>query len=309
MNLGGAVVTKTAIEKTAIAIAAIAALTAAPVSATAVLAADMAVKAPAAAGCVPAVDGVNGKLGGFGGETGGKTYAAGEGAIDLPLGCAFGAQIDAVAGGFDDRFIGTVAGHLFWRNPAQGLLGAYGDFTAWSQFGGVHAAHVAPEGEAYLGRWTLQGVAGVEFGNSQSGTVGPIIQTYNVRTRFFDQVNLGFYVTDNVEIYAGHRDLGGLNAAAFGAEWGIPLGRDMMAGLFAEGQVGARPANAAWGGLRLYFGQKDKTLIRRHREDDPPIWNNGSNAINNNGSQAPAPPAAPSCTPPLTLVNGRCVAL
>ncbi|MGC1780382.1 MAG: hypothetical protein WBB34_20805 [Xanthobacteraceae bacterium] len=188
-------------------------------------AADMAVKAPPpAANCVQAVDGVNGQLGGFGGETGDKTYAAGEGALDVPLGCGLGAQVDAIAGSFDDRFIGTAAGHLFWRNPAQGLLGAYGDFTDWSEFGGVHVGHVAPEGEAYLGRWTVRGVAGVEFGNSQSGTVGAIVQTYDVRTRFFDQANLGFYPTDNFEIYAGHRYLGGRNAAAFGGEWGIPLG-------------------------------------------------------------------------------------
>lgn len=278
---------------------------------TPALAADMPLKAPPTADCVQAVDGVNGKLGGFGGETGGKTYAAGEGSLDLPLGCEFGAQIDAVAGTFNDRFIDTLAGHLFWRNPTQGLLGAYGDFTKWDQFGGVRAAHVGPEGEAYFGRWTLQGVAGVEFGNSQSGTVGSIIQTYDVRTRFFDQANLGFYPTDNFELYAGHRYLGGLNAAAFGGEWGIPLGNGRMAGLFAEGHVGEHADSGVWGGLRIYFGQKDKTLIRRHREDDPPIWNNGSDAINNNGSKTPTPttvtaPTTPSCTFPMVLIDGVC---
>jgi hypothetical protein len=286
--------------KTAIAVAALAALIGTPA-----FAADMAVKVPPpTAGCVQAVDGVNGKLGGFGGETGGKTYAAGEGALDLPLGCALGAQIDAIAGSFDGRFIGTVAGHLFWRNPAQGLLGAYGDFTGWDQFGGVHAAHAAPEGEAYFGQWTLQGVAGVEFGNSQSGIFGSILQTYDIRTRFFDQANIAFYPTDNFEVYVGHRYLGGLNAAAFGGEWGIPLGNGMMAGLFAEGHVGEHSDNGVWGGLRFYFGQKDKTLIRRHREDDPPIWNNGSDTINNNGSQSPTP--STGCQPPNIILDGVC---
>jgi hypothetical protein len=87
-------------------------------------------------------------------------------------------------------------------------------------------------------------LAGIEFGNSQSGTIGSIIQTYDVRTRFFDQANVAFYPTDNLEIYAGHRYLGGLNAAAFGGEWGIPLGGGMMAGLFAEGYVGELPTTA-----------------------------------------------------------------
>ncbi len=215
-----------------------------------------------------------------------------------------GAQLDLSGGSFDNRFIGSAAGHLFWRNPAQGLIGAYGEFTDWNQFGGVHAGHVGPEGELYYGQWSVQGVAGVEFGNSRTGTVGSVIQTYDVRTRYFDEVNLAFYPMDDLELYVGHRYLGGRNAAAFGGEWGMPLGNGIMAGLFAEARFGTHSDHGAWGGLRFYFGQKDKTLIRRHREDDPTNWNNGADSTFDGGSQTPMAPTG--CTPPDVFFGGKC---
>jgi len=53
--------------------------------------------------------------------------------------------------------------------------------------------------------------------------------------------------------------------------------------------------------VRFYFGQKDKTLIRRHREDDPTNWNNGANStFGNGGSQTPA------CLPPKRIIGGVC---
>ncbi|MGC1778405.1 MAG: hypothetical protein WBB34_10695 [Xanthobacteraceae bacterium] len=84
----------------------------------------------------------------------------------------------------------------------------------------------------------------------------------------------------------------------------LPLGGGMMAGLFAEGYVGAHSDNGVWGGARFYFGRKDKTLIRRHREDDPPIWNNGSDAIDNSGGQSA--PSGPLCLPPRRIIGGVC---
>lgn len=255
----------------------------------------MVAKAPP--GCVQAVDGVNGKLGGFAGSFANQSVEAGEGALAVPLGCALGAQLDLTGGSFEGKFLGTVAGHLFWRNPAEGLLGAYGDFTDWNQLAGVHAAHIGPEGELYRGWWTLQGVTGVEFGNAQTGAVGSVTQTFNIATRFFDAVNLAYYATDNVQLYVGQRFVGGKDAAAFGVELGVPLGHGVMAALFAEGDVGQDSFHGVWGGLRLYFGQKDKTLIHRHREDDPTTWINGLGSVSNGGSQTPTPSAPPHPRP------------
>jgi hypothetical protein len=44
-----------------------------------------------------------------------------------------------------------------------------------------------------------------------------------------------------------------------------------MASLFAEGWIGEHGHNAVLAGLRVYFGQRDKSLIDRHRQDDPSV--------------------------------------
>ncbi len=237
----------------------------------------------------PAVDGFNAKWEGLGGQLDHKTLYGSRGSMSIPLGRQWGLQVDGSGGSLQQRGFASVGGHLFTRNPSQGLLGIYSSYTRWNKFGGVHATHVAGEGELYAGRWTLQGIAGVEFGNSASniasatavlppgvGVPGVIItdtlvQSYDVKTRFMDQVNLKYYFTDNWDGYVGHRYLAGKNALALGSEAGVRLGT-VMGTAFVEGRVGDKSFEGVWGGLKLYFGQKDKTLIRRHREDDPPIW-------------------------------------
>jgi hypothetical protein len=163
-------------------------------------AADFPTKAPARSGCVPAVDGLNGKLAGLGGTFANQSLYGAQGSVALPLGCEFGVQVDATAASFDGRFLGNLSGHLFWRDPAKALLGVYGSSTYLNQFGGVRANRVGAEGELYFGQWTLQGLAGVEFGNTASGTVNGLIQTYDISTRFFDQVNLNYYLQDNLKV-------------------------------------------------------------------------------------------------------------
>lgn len=137
----------------------------------------------------------------------------------------------------------------------------------------------------------MRGIAGVEFGNSVSQTVGSVIQTYDLRTRFFDEVNLAYYLQDDLKVYVGYRYMYGKNALALGGEWGLPLGRGVMASLFAEGRIGENGYDGIWGGLRFYFGQKNKSLMQRHREDDPTNWgNNDGGSIGGSGSTSPAPP-------------------
>jgi hypothetical protein len=247
--------------------------------------ADLPVKAPAMSGCVQAVDGVNGKLAGLGGSFADHSLGGALGSLSMPLGCEWGFQLDATAASFDGRFLGAGAGHLFWRDPAKALFGVYGSYTYWDQVGGVRIGHVGPEAEWYLGRWTLQGLAGVEFGNNASGLIGGVTQTYDISTRFFDEVNLAYYLTDDFKAYVGHRYLGAKNALALGGEYGMPLGHGIMASLFAEGRIGEDDYHGVWAGVRFYFGQHDKTLIRRHREDDPTDWNVGVDGSSNTGSQ------------------------
>ncbi len=251
-------------------------------------AADLAVyqKAPAAYPTfAPAVDAPNGKFDAFAGSIAGKSIAGINGIYSVPLGGQYGAQFDGSVGALDSDTFASAAAHLFWRDPAQALLGLYVSETYWNRFGGVNVAHVAGEGEYYWGRFTLQGIAGVEFGNSASNSfttlsVGPVFTTtttfldsYNVKTRFFDEINLKYYFGDDLSGYVGHRYLGGRNALALGAEIARPLSPGVLGSAFIEGRVGENDASGVWGGLKLYFGPTDKPLIARHRTEDPNNWN------------------------------------
>jgi hypothetical protein len=253
----------------------------------------------------PAVDGVNAKVDGLGGSLGHRSLYGSDGALSIPLGGQYGTQIDGLLASWGGRTVGGVAPHLFWRNPAQGLLGVYTSHTWWDQFGGIYVGRVAGEGEWYSGPLTLQGIAGSEFGNSRTNAIitpaGTLFQTFDVKTQFFDEVNLKYYMSNNWDAYVGHRYLGGKNMLALGTEVAVPLalGRGTLATGFVEGRVGTTNSEGVWGGLRLYFGQKDKSLIDRHRQDDPPKWSlSPLQTINNSFKQSfdPAPPTTPTST-------------
>ena len=264
-------------------------------NALAVRAADLTLPRKAPIADPPAVDGFNGKVDGFIGSASNKPVYGAQAVLSFPVQRQYGVQIDGSGGTLDGSGFGSVAGHFFWRDPRNALFGIYGDYTNWDRFGGVQVAHVAGEGAYYFGQYTLEGIAGVEFGNSTTSALGSsvsivttpqngaipgvtttttstLLGTASVRTRFFDQVNLAYYPTDDIKAYVGHRYVGGLNAAAFGGEVALPLGNRMMASAFAEALAGEHSFHGIWGGLKLYFGQSDKSLVARHRRDDPSNW-------------------------------------
>jgi hypothetical protein len=268
-------------------------------------AADISTKPPlAAAAPAPAVDGFNAKIDGFGGSFGNHGFYGSQGAFSLPLAAQYGLQIDGAAGSLDHRGFGAVGGHLFWRDPARGLIGIYGSYTSWDVAGSVRVGQVAGEGAWYNGRWTVEGIAGVEFGNSQSIISGDTVsgfnvQTFDITTRFFDKLNVGYYVTDNWKMFLGHRYLGGKNAFAAGTEWAIPLDSGKMMSLFVEGRAGEDNFHGIWGGVKFHFGQRDKSLMARHRQDDPVIWSPEQLfTIINNAKRSFIPGIAPPPPPP-----------
>ena len=229
----------------------------------------------------PAVDAVNEKVDGFGGVIANKSIYGVDGSITFPLTGQFGAQIDGTAGSLDSNTFAGIAGHWFWRDPSRALVGIYASETYWDRYGGINAGHLAAEGEYFWGPVTLQGITGLEFGNSASNvssSIGPVVATtvidaYNVKTRFFDEVNLKYYFDNNISTFIGHRYLGGKNALAFGGEIAGSLGNGMLASAFVEGRFGEDDFRGVWGGLKVYFGPTDKPLIARHRQEDPPSWN------------------------------------
>jgi hypothetical protein len=238
----------------------------------------------------PAVDGVNfrGEL--FGGSISNMTLGAARGVVAAPVGNQFGAQLDVLVGNLGGDSFGNLVGRYFWRDPNQGMLGIYVSETGWGRFGGIYATQVGPEFELYRGRWTLRGVFGAEFGESVVSTSvtssgigipgGSLINTstftegYDVKTRFFDQINLSYYLTDNWQAFIGHRYIGGKHALALGTEYALPLGGGRLVSLFAEGRVGSSSFEGAWGGLKFYLANNDKSLVRRNREDNIQPWDN-----------------------------------
>lgn len=219
----------------------------------------------------PAVDGINGAfaLFGGGGDAGGLFGATGS--LALPIGYSYGAQIDGTVTSLDGDLYLSVAKHLFWRDPAKGLVGLYGAYQYFDGAGGTNAGRVAAEGEAYLDRFTLRGVAGVEFGDKGRMVTETTITEFDLKTRFFDMIDLVYYPTDNFNLFVGHRYVGGNHALALGGEYMFGNTGSTAFSAFAEGRIGEEDSSV-WAGVKVRFGNSPKSLIRRDREDDPRSW-------------------------------------
>jgi hypothetical protein len=111
---------------------------------------------------MPAVDGINAKIAGFGG---GANHTDGfygtTGSLAFPIAQQWGAQIDGGVGSLDGSGWSRGAGHLFWRDPSIGLVGAYGSYFHWNGTGalsipriGINVSRFAAEGEYY---WQMDG--------------------------------------------------------------------------------------------------------------------------------------------------------
>ena len=229
------------------------------------LAADLYVTGePAMPTLLPAVSGVNGKISLEGGALDAEGFAAFKGSLSLPLGQQFGLQLDGSVGVLDEEFVGGGGGHLFWRDPSMALLGIYGSYTTIEALDG-DIARLGIEGEYYWDQFTIKGVIGAEFIDINA----PV--DYD-DTNLFAFSDLSYYANDNLELAVGHRYTGDKHALALGVEY--QLSQQVFANgvsLFAEGRIGEDDYKGAWAGVRMYFGD-DKSLIRRHREDDPTDW-------------------------------------
>lgn len=217
----------------------------------------------------PAVSQTNGKLSLEGGVAGvdGRDGGAGlaQGSLTLPLGSSFGVQADGAVGVMNGGFAWGVGGHLFWRDPARALLGLMASTAETNNFGWTR---VGVEGDLYLGPITLAGHGGYQWGNDS--------RRINVDSGFFGGADVRFYLNENFAMTAG----GGIYAGDWLARGGLELqpGLFKMPGLalFARGAVGEDNYYRLTAGVRFYFGA-DKSLMRRHREDDPepiPFENN-----------------------------------
>ncbi len=287
-------------------------------------AADLSLLAATPLGPAPAVDAFNAKFEGLGGTLKGKSLYGTEGSFTFPLANQYGAQVDFNAGSLDNSTYGAVAGHFFWRDPSRALLGVYASYTQWDRLGGVNVSQVAAEGEYYFGRFTVQGILGAEFGNTVTNSqttlssvpiIGGVLnssttvtQGFSIGTRYFDQINLKYYLNDFADAYVGHRYLAGKNMAAFGGEWAFPVARGVLGSAFAEGRVGDNNNYGVWGGIKLYFGPDDKPLIARHRQEDPNNWTTDTlfTIINSSTSSGSTSPTQLVCNHGINPETGTC---
>jgi hypothetical protein len=205
------------------------------------------------------------------------------GALTFPLGNRFGLQVDGgvgrIGGGATAFGVGA---HLFWRKPETALLGMYGDFQRISALD-ISSWRVAVEGELYLGRFTLEGLAGAERVDA-AGLAG---------TDFIGEAIAAYYFADNFRIHGGAGYRFERAFARIGAEAMLPFAANNVA-LFADGTF-AEHATTVRAGVRVYFGQAGKSLLARHREDDPGI---------RLFDAMPASGRSPSKSPPADIDDG-----
>lgn len=251
-------------------------------------------------GTKPAVDGVNGKLQIDGGAAQGnavnisgipglsprqsstnwKGMGGAIGTITVPIGHSFGAQLDMGAGALGNRPLGEAAGHLFWRDPDKGLVGVYGSGMLLGSKVGKGVWTAAGEFETYLGQFTGRAILGVQGASAFIGNVSARYinanggkSAFNVADYFHDQVEATFYPLDDLALSVGHIYSFNRNAVTGEVEYLLPQfrGGNIAPSAFISGAYGWNNSSNIMAGIRIYFGNHDKSLIRRHREDDPVV--------------------------------------
>ena len=159
------------------------------------------------------------------------------------------------------------------------------------------SARSASRARPISGALSLEGLAAYQFGTF---------------TGFAGKALLAYYPTDNLRIDGGVRYLEGPGAIGMiDAEWQPHAGSGLT--LYASGSFGDDYTQAL-GGVRYYFGDTGKSLIRRHREDDPVT--EGGNSLPGDlfetrlpGRDAVIPSTAADCGVPIatcTEVSAEC---
>jgi hypothetical protein len=216
---------------------------------------------------LPAVSAINGKIGTFIGDVSNDFAFGVDGSLAIPLSERWGAQIDGMVGSAGSAAFYGVGGHVFWRDPSQGLIGAYGSYVGWgttasvpvgapigaiADITGANVGKIGIEGERYLGRFSLEGLAAYQYGTN-SGFAG--------------RATVAYYPTDDLRLDLSLRYLQGIGGiGSAGVEWEPTQAKYS---LFANAAVGGNGYWQVLGGARFYFANTQKSLIGRQREDDP----------------------------------------
>ncbi len=206
-----------------------------------------------------AVSALNGKIelgGGFADYNGASSDEVfyGAGSLSVPLGNALGLQADfAVKDMFNDTAVGGAV-HLFTRDPNSYLLGV---IAGYGDAGSATAAWAGGEAEFYMDNVSLEASAGYVDVNG-GGSKG----------KFFAFGDVAFYPVENFRLALGAASVAGFESGHATAEYMLDA---MPVSFKLKGEVGQDSFAAVTAGVSFYFGgdNSSKTLMRRHREDDP----------------------------------------
>lgn len=207
----------------------------------------------------PAVSGVNGKVevsGGASSQPAAGAFGIG-GSVAAPLGDAFGIQGDLSIQSYGS-LTGAGAIHLFTRDPDSYLLGVTGGFVRSNN---ATLTAVGPEAELYLDRFSIEAWAGVA--NLDYAAVSAVD-----KSGVFALADLAYYATDDLRLSIGGSSVLGYEALSLGAEYQVTSFETPFS-VTADAKFGEDGAISAMAGLKFYFGGPEKSLIDRHREDDP----------------------------------------
>ena len=220
------------------------------IAAAAVVALGLTGAGGAMAGDKPAVSGINGKVEVSGGDVGRDGYWAGAASLAAPIGKSFGVQADVLGGDVSSSVKGFGL-HAFWRDPDVALAGVTASRTG---FGSTFGNRFGVEGEYYLDKITISATGGIQNGELQHTGYGTL--------------NASYYLNDNLSLEAGGGGVSATRYGRLGFEYQPNFGINGLS-FFGDIGHGTRDYTHAFAGLKFYFGAGDKSLKRRHREDDP----------------------------------------
>jgi hypothetical protein len=229
-----------------------------------------------------AVSAPNGKINVNGGyvnnTTNGSSASLGvNGSISMPVGCSFGLQFDA---GIQNQWNDTTFGgavHAFTRDPNSYLAGVTGGYFANN---GSNIWAVGPEFELYADRFSFEAWGGLANVN-----VGGVVSN-----NAFVLAEIAYYPVDDLRMSLGTTIVGAAKFARAEMEYQVsgPISAKLDAKIGDDNFVGI---NA---GLTFYFGgDTSKSLIRRHREDDPRNRMVDFNGVNNSLTNSSIPVGCP----------------
>lgn len=238
---------------------------------------------------LPAVSELNGKFDFEGGSINGNADFVFRGTVTAPIGDRLGFQVDAELG----RFIGsTRAGagaHLFLRDPEKYLLGVYASRHTWED---INISRLAVEGEIYWDDISFSGLAGYEWLDVPS-TKGGLAVLNKDEVSPFVILDFSRYLKDNTKVTIGYNYEAKQSFATVGFETLLQNAK-IPTSLYANARSDLKGNNNIRAGVKLHLGgDPSKTLIRRHREDDPQAYSPEFPTLR---TQAPATSNGQICT-------------